>query len=251
MPLWTVLALVSGIGVAIALLSSLGLRSAGGQPRMARRLAGAREVAVGSLLDGRERLSRPVRVAGRIRCRDPLHLGGGERLVAYHRDVDVRLPRHGWRTLERLRESRSFEIWDHDGSLGIDLSRVIEPLITIPSVWRGSPAELNEPHASAVRRLEERHGVAAVEARSTTRTINITDRLLVLARIADRPEGGVTLEPPDGGYLVTTLPLEDAMRLLGGRHRRLMAGSVLGIGIGVLLAVLGAVGAIAAAALRA
>lgn len=251
MPLWTVFALVAAAGVVLALISALGLRASGANVRMARRLAGPREVRVGTLLDGKDSTDRALRVTGRIRCRDPLHADGGERLVAYHRDVEVRLPRVGWRSVERLRETRSFELWDHDGSLTIDPSRAAEPLITLPSVWRGDPAELDEPHASAVRRLEERHGVAPIEARATTRTINVTDRLLVLAHLAHRPGGGVTLEPPDDGYLITNLTLDDAMRLLGGRHRRLMAGSVVGIGLGVILALAGVAGAIAAAALRA
>jgi len=58
----------------------------------------------------------------------------------------------------------------------------------------------------------------------------------------------VVLEPPEGGYLVTSLALDDAMRLLGGR-RRLMAGSLLGIAVGLMMALGGIVAAIAAAAL--
>jgi hypothetical protein len=53
-----------------------------------------------------------------------------------------------------------------------------------------------------------------------------------------------SLEPPPGGYVVSALPLADAMRLLGGR-RRLMAGSLIGAGIGLLGAVVGLAGAIA------
>lgn len=247
MPSWTVFALIAAAGALLAAASGLGVRAAGGHPRMAHRLAGAREVRVGALLDRTDGASRPERVTGRIRCPDPL-LIGADRLVAYHRDVEVLLERIGWRSVERLREARSFELWDHDGSLTMDPSRAAEPLITIPSVWRGRAADLEEPHASAVRQLEERHGATAIAARSTIRTLNITDRLLVLARVTLRPGGGVMLEPPDGGYLVTSLALDDAMRLLGGR-RRLMVGSVLGIGIGVLIAVGGIGAAIVAAVL--
>ena len=153
---------------------------AGASPAVARRLAGPREVKVGQLLGAEALPERPVRVAGRIRCRDPLELGDGERLVAYHRDVEVRIG-GTWRSIERLRETRSFDLWDHDGSLSVDPSRAAEPLIVIPKVWRGDPAELEEPHASAVARLTERHG-PATEARATTRSVNVTDRLLVLAR---------------------------------------------------------------------
>lgn len=251
MPLWTVLALVAAAGAVVALISALALRAAGGDLRTGRRLAGPPEARVGTLLDASDAAGRTFRVAGRIRCRDPLHGDGGERLVAYHRDVEVRLPRLGWRSLERLREARSFELWDHEGSLTVDPSLVAEPLIAIPSVWRGAPADLKEPHASAVRMLAERHGEAPIEARATTRTISVTDRLLVLARVAERPGGGVALEPPEGGYLITNLALDDAMRLLGGRHRRLTAAAVAGLGAGSILAVAGLVGALVAAALRA
>ena len=121
-----------------------------------------------------------MRVSGRIRCREPLDSGGGERLVAFHRDVEVRVG-GTWRSIERLRETRSFDLWDHDGSLRLDRPGA-EPLIVIPQVWRGDPDELEEPHASAVARLAERHG-PATEARAITRTINVTDRLLVLAGV--------------------------------------------------------------------
>ena len=251
MPLWTILALIGAAGVALLLASALALRTTGASLRAARRLAGPPEARVGTILDSTEPVGRTLRVAGRIRCRDPLEAGRGERLVAYHRDVEVRMPRGGWRSVERLRETRSFELWDHDGSITIDPSAAAEPLITIPAVWRGDPAELKEPHASAVTWLAERLGEGAVEARATTRSINVTDRLLVLARVADRAEGGVTLEPPDGGYLVTNLPLDDAMRLLGGRHGRLSAAAVAGLGLGAILAFAGLVGALVAAVLRA
>lgn len=247
MPLQAIFGLVAAVGVAVAVISALAIRGAGGHPRLARRLAGAREVRVGTLLDAGAGTERAVRVTGRIRCRDPLHVPGGEPLVAYHRDVEVRLPRVGWRSVERLRETRSFELWDHDGSLSVDLSTAAEPLVTIPAVWRGDVAALEEPHASAARQLEQRHG-RALEARSTTRTINVTDRLLLLAVAAGGGAGGVALEPPPGGYIVSTLPLPDAMRVLGGRRHRMAAG-VVGLAIGGLLAVGGAVAALVAAAL--
>lgn len=251
MPLWTILALIGAAGGAILLLSAVALRATGANLRTGRRLAGPPESRVGTLLDATDAVGRTLRVAGRIRCRDPLEAERGERLVAYHRDVEVRMPRSGWRSVERMRETRSFELWDHDGSLTIDPSSAAEPLIAIPAVWRGDPAELEEPHATAVKRLAERLGEEAVEARATTRTINVTDRLLVLARVAGRPEGGVTLEPPDGGYLVTNLALDDAMRLLGGRHGRLTAAAVAGLGIGAVLLFGGVAAAVVAAALQA
>lgn len=220
------------------------LRLSGANPALARRLAGPPELRVGRLLDdaagGLPR--RPVRLAGRIRCREPLDAGDGERLVAFHRDVEV-LVGGSWRSVERMRETRSFELWDHDGSLTVDPAAAAEPLITIPHAWHGSPDELEEPHASAAARLSERHG-ALTGARAVTRTINVTDRLLVLARPVRNPDGSVRLEPPEGGYLISNLALDDAMRLLGGRHRRAAVAGVVGTGLGIALLAIGALGAL-------
>jgi hypothetical protein len=186
-------------------------------------------------------------VSGRVRCRDPLELGGGERLVAFHRDVEVRAG-GTWRSIERLRETRSFELWDHDGSLTLDPAEAAEPLVVIPKVWRGDPTKLEEPHASAAARLAERAG-RATEARAITRSLNVTDRLLVLAKVAPGEDGSPRLTPPDGGFVVTNLAIDDAMRLLGGRNRRLVAASVGGLGIAITLLAVGGIGAFATALL--
>ncbi len=234
--------LVAG-GLVLGLASLLALRSSGARPGLARRLAGPAEVRVGRLLDADALPERPVRVAGRIRCREPLEMGDGERLVAFHRDVEVRIGGR-WRSVERMREARSFDLWDHDGSLPLDPGRAAEPLITIPQVWRGDAAALEEPHASAVARLTQRHG-PATEARAVTRSINVTDRLLVVAEPI-RSGGAVELTPPAGGYLIANLALPDAMRLLGGRNRRAGAAAVIGVGLAIALVVIGAIGAILA-----
>jgi hypothetical protein len=247
MPPSTLFALLVVAGIVVAAVSLLALRRSEAHPGRARRLAGPPEVKVGRLVDG-ELPERAVRVSGRIRCRDPLEMGGGERLVAFHRDVEVRAGGR-WRSIERLREARSFELWDHDGSLTVDPARAEEPLIVIPSVWRGQAAELEGAHASAAARLAERHGPVA-EARATTRTINVTDRLLVLARPVRDGGGGTLLEPPADGYVITNLALDDAMRLLGGRNRRVAAGGVIGLAIAIALLAIGGIGAFLSAFLR-
>ena len=242
-----VYALVALAGAVLAAASVLTLRHVEARPTIGRRLAGPPEVKVGTLLGDGELPSRAVRVSGRIRCREPLDAGDGERLVAFHRDVEVRAGGR-WRSVERLREARSFELWDHDGSLTLDPARAAEPLITIPQVWRGGPATLEDPHASAAARLGERHG-PATEARAVTRTINVTDRLLVLARPVRGEDGRVRLEPPDGGFLVTNLALDDAMRVLGGRNRRAAAAGVIGMAVAVVLMAVGVTGTVLSALL--
>jgi hypothetical protein len=52
--------------------------------------------------------------------------------------------------------------------------------------------------------------------------VSVVERLLVLARVERDAGGTVILRPPPGGYVVSTLELDDAMRLLGGPRRRLL-----------------------------
>jgi hypothetical protein len=247
MPLPLAFGLVAVAGALIGVSSWIALRASGARPALARRLAGPREVKVGELLDPTELPGRPVRVAGRIRCRDPLQMADGERLVAFHRDVEV-LAGGRWRNVERLRETRSFELWDHTGSLTVDPAAAAEPLVSIPKVWRGDPGRLEEPHASAVERLAERHGPVTA-ARSTIRTVDVTDRLHVVARAVRGADDRVRLEPPDGGFVISTLALPDAMRLLGGSRRQVVAAAVFGLGLGVALVAVGGIGALLAALL--
>ena len=243
---------LAGIAIGGTLLMAVSLvvmRAIGAHQGLGRRFAGPAEIRVGRLAGSSELPGRPVRVIGRIRCTDPLVTPDGDRLVAFHRDVEVRAGGK-WRSLERVRETRSFELWDHDGSLAIDPALAAEPLITIPGIWRGDPRQLEEPQASAAARLAERHG-PITEARATTRTIGITDRVAVLARVGRDSSGRVRFEPPPGGYLIANLPLDDAMRLLGGQHRRLVGVAVVLLITGAALAVIGGVGAILAALGRA
>ena len=229
-------------GLVVGAVSLLALRRSGAQVATARRLAGPVEWRVGRLVGESDLPARPVRVSGRIRCRDPLDAGDGERLVAFHRDIEV-LSGGRWRSLERMRETRSFELWDHDGSLTIDPSEAAEPLVTIPKVWEGRVDELSEPHADAAARLAQRHGTVTA-ARAVTRTINVTDRLLVLARAEHGASDAVELHPPDGGYVVSTVALDDAMRLLGGANRRAAAVGVVGLAAAVALVVIGGIGVV-------
>ena len=205
------------------------IRRSGARPAMGRRLAGARHVRVGELLDiapGDQLPVRPVRVLGRIRCADPIVTSQDDRLVAFHRDVEVATPR-GWRSIERLRETRSFELWDHDGSLVVDPAEAAEPLVVLPHVWTGSADALDESYAAALARVAAEDG-PATEARATTRMVSVVERLLVLASIAREVDGRLVLAPPPGGYLVSALELDDAMRLLGGpRPRLLLAGTAM------------------------
>jgi len=231
-PLWLALA------GAVLLVAGLAMvRGSGARTGIARRLAGARQVRVGELLDiGLDGAlpTRPVRVLGRIRCADPIVTAEADRLVALHRDVEVLTRDGAWRGVERLRETRSFELWDHDGSLSVDPAEAAEPLVVLPHVWLGSPDELDEAYAPALTRLVTELGELR-SARATTRMVSVIDRLLVLADVRRGPAGHVILSPPGGGYVISGLELDDAMRLLGGgRPRLLVAGAAL-VAVGATL----------------
>jgi hypothetical protein len=173
-------------------------------------------------------------VIGRVRCADPIVTSQNDRLVAFHRDVEVATPRGGWRSIERLRETRSFELWDHDGSLQLDPAAAAEPLVVLPHVWAGTAAELDESYAGALARVTAEQG-PPTRARASTRMVGIVDRLLVLASIIRDEQGNIALAPPRGGYLVSSLELDDAMRLLGGPHPRLLLAGTAAIWVGAPL----------------
>jgi len=246
LPFWLTL-----FGVVLLTGGLVLVRSSGARPGLARRLAGARQVGVGELLDltpADPLPRRPVRVVGRIRCAEPIITGQDDRLVAFHRDVEVALPRGGWRSIERLRETRSFELWDHDGSLTVDPAAAAEPLVVLPHVWTGAANELDESYAPALARLAAEQDLPQ-DARATTRMVSVIDRLLVLATVRRNAGGHVELAPPPGGYIVSSLELDDAMRLLGGpQPRRMLAGiaamaaSVPILTAGALLAIMRVVG---------
>lgn len=232
------------IGLLLVVAGGVALRRSGARAGIGSRLAAAREVRLGDLLTEDPPPARPVRVVGRIRCADPILTPQGDRLVAFQRDVEVLLARGGWRTIERRRETRGFELWDHGGSLSIDPATAAEPLVVIPHVWRGGPEELGEEHRAAVARLKA-EGADPIAARSVTRILSVTERLLVLAGVRRAADGTISLVPPPGGYVVSALELDDAMRLLGGSRKGLLLGAAVAIGLGGLLAVAGVVMAVA------
>jgi hypothetical protein len=229
-------------GLVLLVVGLLLIRRSGARPAMGRRLAGAHAVRVGELLDlgpSDALPRRPVRVAGRIRCAEPIVTSEDDRLVAFHRDVEVATARGSWRSLERLRETRSFELWDHDGSMHVDPGLAAEPLVVLPHVWTGSAGELDESYGPALARVTAEHG-APVGARATTRMVSVVDRLLLLAIVTRDTNGALALAPPAGGYILSALELEDAMRVLGGPRPRLML-----VGMASVVAALALLGAAA------
>lgn len=232
------LVVLSGAGLLVA--GQLLMIRSGARSGMGRRLAGAREIKVGALFDSqvtKQLPDRPIRVVGRIRCADPILTPAGDRLVAYHRDVEVRMADGRWRNIERLRETRSFDLWDHDGWLAIDPAQAAEPLVVLPRVWEGAIDDLDEGFGAAVARLRA-EGRQLAGARASTRMVSVTDRLALLARV-EMVNGAPRLAPPRAGYTVTNLEIDEAMRVLGGPHRWRLLSATAVAALGVAMTLLG------------
>ena len=224
------------------------IRASGANTSAGRRLAGARGMALRELheLAERDDLPRtPVRIEGRVRCADPIETPTGERLALLHRDLELQSPDGRWRTIERVRDARLVDLWQRSASVRLDLARVAEPLIAIPLVWEGDPTELGAALQPALERVRAEHGPPQL-ARATTRQVLLVDELIVLARPARGDDGKLRLDPPPGGYLVTNVDLDVAMRLLAGPHRsRMVAGYALAV-VALVVMAAGAVATVAA-----
>ena len=226
------LAILGGVLVGGGLLL---VRSSGADVRRGRRLGGAKAYA---LADLQRRASEddlpdgPIRVSGRVRCRDPLLDGEGDRLVAFHRDVEAQLPDGSWQPIERVRETRALQLWERAAAVSLDLAAASEPLITLPQVWEGDTTALDTSYLPATTRLQGA-GARPGRARSTTRRLTLVDQLTVLTEVARGPDGELLLRPPAGGFLVTNLDIDVAMRILGGKRPSLLRWGILLAGLGV------------------
>jgi hypothetical protein len=69
--------------------------------------------------------------------------------------------------------------------------------------------------------------------------LSVVDRLLVLAEVHGADEGWLKLVPPRGGFIISALDLDAAMRILGGGSPALLLAGMAGMGVGAALAVIG------------
>ncbi len=238
--------LILAIGALGTLAGIALIRGSGANTSAGRRLAGAPAIALRDLHDLAEQGDLPrtaVRIEGRVRCPDPIVNPDGERLALFHRDFELQSADGRWRTIERVRDARPVDLWQRSASVRLDLAQVAEPLIAIPLVWEGDPAELGAAVQPAVERVRAEHGPLQ-RARATTRQVLLVDELIVLATPARDDEGKLRIDPPPGGYLVTNADLDVAMRLLAGPHRRRM---VTGYALAIASLVVTVVGLIAMA----
>jgi hypothetical protein len=69
----------------------------------------------------------------------------------------------------------------------------------------------------------------------------LVDHLIVLAEAARDERGALRLDPPPGGFLVATVELDVAMRLLAGPHRRRMLAGYAVTAVGAVILVVAAI----------
>lgn len=219
------------------------VRWSGADTRAGRRLAGTRPVSLPELHAAAARGELPghaVRVEGRVRCADPIRTPDGERLALLHRDIEVQQRDGRWRTIERLRDARTIDLWERSTSVPLDLGQLAEPLITIPHQWEGAPSELDATHQPAVARVSS-EDQPPDRARAVTRQVMLVDQLIVIAVPGRGVDGALRLDPPPGGFLVATVELDVALRLLAGPHRpRMVAGYAVAAG-GLVVLLIGIV----------
>ena len=110
---------------------------------IARRLAGARQVRLSELFTMRDLPVGRSALPGAFAARPDPHRSRRPAGGAPSRRAGPAGGR-GWRSIERIRESRGFDLWDHGGSLAVDPAQAAEPLVVIPHVWRGSTSELED-----------------------------------------------------------------------------------------------------------
>ena len=130
MPSPVAFALFALLGLLLAAGGLVGLRLIGAQLKIARRLAGARQLSIVDVLALGSDPSRPVRVSGRVRTPDPINGPDDEPIVAIHRDVAVLQPGSGWRTIERLRLTRE--------ALGLSQAELCRRVGFSPAAWNNA-----------------------------------------------------------------------------------------------------------------
>lgn len=224
------------------------IRSSGALTGTGRRLAAARTVPLAELVAqaaSNDLPAEPIRIEGRVRCANPIETPDGDRLAALHRDVEVALPDGRRRTIERLRDARTVDLWERASSVRVDLGVAAEPLITIPQVWEGSPNELPESYRPAIERLSTEAGPPTA-ARATTRQVTLVDQLTVLAVARRDSAGRLELVPPNGGFVVSAVDLDIAMRLLAGPRRSRMLTGYAVAAVGGAAVVIGLIGLVLA-----
>jgi len=240
---------MTGFGIiALGLMGGLAgyllLRRSGSGWRVGRLLAGAPQhtLAEAATLAAEDSESY-VRVHGRIDSDEEFPGDDGKPIVYRRRRLQRRAGRSGWQTFDDDRLAVPFRLSEKGEQVSIDTDALGDGLVVVPRESVGVAADVTEDAVSgklpamppeAPVRLRIEH-VSAVEHATAAG----------VPRMAD--DGSVVLGPGLGRPLVlTTLEIDEAMRVLAGGRRRellvafgLLIAAPLVVGLGLIALVLG------------
>ena len=211
------------------------LRRSGTAWRVGRILASAPTRTIGEIVAGTARGEVGyVRVHGRIDSDEEFTDHEGKPIVYRRRRLQQRA--HGsWQTFEDDRQAVPFRLQEAGERVAIDIEALGDGLVVVPREAQGVAADLSEgalggplpdlPAETPVRlRVEQVSSVEHATAAGVPRL---------------EPDGSVVLGPGQGRPLVlTTLELDEAMRILGADRRpALLAAAALIASVPVLLVI--------------
>lgn len=218
-------------GTACLALGWLVLRGFGEGLRIGRALGGAPGRTIEQAIEMARRGDRRyIRVQGRIDADDPFPDESGRPLVLRREVVEAR-EGSGWRTIASARRQVPFVLRDRSAEIEIDSAAVDEGLVVIRRESEGTAGEIADRFDPPVD--------PSLPVRYRIDQISAVEHAYAAGRPMLGADGVVRLGPGDGRPLiVTTLEIDEAMRVLGrGRRRRAQVAAVLFVvGLGLLAA---------------
>jgi hypothetical protein len=183
---------------------------------------------------------RYVRLSGRVDSESEFEDAAHRPLVFRRTRIQLRRGRR-WQTQEESREQVPFELSSGLDAIDVDVEALDIGLVVLPRESTGRAADLPDRLPPGTR--------PDTPARVVIEQVSSVEHAIALGQPIRRTDGSVVLTSGTGRPLVlTTLELDDAMRVLtgGDRRRTLLAASLLGAGLLLVVAglVIGLAGAI-------
>jgi hypothetical protein len=232
------------LGLVAGLVGYLLLRRSGTGWRVGRLLAAAPErtlaQATAQAANGEEAY---IRLHGRIDSDEEFPGDDGKPLVYRRRRLQQRNGRSGWQTFDDERLAVPFRLSQQGERVWIDIEALGDGLVVVPRESEGIAADVTEEAVSG----DLPHLPPETPVRLRVEQVSAVDHGTATGVPRVSGDGSVLLGPGLGRPLVlTTLELDEAMRVLaGGRRRELMVASglliasPLVIGVGLMALVLG------------
>jgi hypothetical protein len=222
--------LLTIVGVVLISAGALVLRSFGEGFRIGRVLAGARDVSIVDAVAMAQGERAPyIRVQGRIDADEPFLDEHGRPLVVRRERVFVKRRRR-WEPIADVRREVPFVLRDRTGEIEIDAKELADGIVTIPRESEGRAGEIAERFATAVD--------PALPVRYRVDQVSAVEHAIAAGVPVPRPRGTARLGPGGARPLIlTTLELDEAMRILSGgrRLRSIFATALLATGVACIV----------------